>query len=195
MQNTQRNFRQFHRKIAPIVFLPLLATAVTGVLYRIGRSGGMSGSIAGQVMSIHTGEFLGEAIVPFYVLLIGLSLVAMIVTGLTMWRSRSAPGTVSRRGSSQKLSDRKIHSKLTPILFLPLAISAVTGVIYELGQDWFGLSPEQANFFMKIHQGSYLGSFLRVIYVLLIGAGLVALLITGINMTGIFHRKRKSTEA
>lgn len=187
MQDTQRNFRQFHRKAAPIVFLPLLATAITGVIYRVGRSGGMSGAIAGQVMSIHTGEFLGEAIVPFYVLLSGLSLVAMVVTGLTMWRSRS--------GNSPKLTDRKIHNKLTPILFLPLAISAVTGVIYELGQDWFGLSREQANFFMAIHQGSYLGSFLRVVYVLLIGVGLVALLITGINMTGIFRRKRKSIEA
>lgn len=188
MQNTQRDFRQFHRKIAPIVFLPLLATAITGVLYRVGRSWfGVSGATAGQIINIHTGGFLGEPLVPFYVAIVGLSLVAMIVTGVVMMRSR--------RSKSQKLTGRKVHRWLTPILFLPLAVSAVTGLIYELGQDWFGLSSDQAEFFLSIHQGSYLGSFLRNVYVLLIGVGLVALLITGINMTGIFRRKRKPTEA
>ncbi|MBD2090918.1 PepSY domain-containing protein [Microcoleus sp. FACHB-1515] len=187
MQDTKRNFRQFHRKIAPIVFLPLLATALTGVVYRVGRSWfGLPRSIAGVVISIHTGEFLGDPLVPFYVAIVGLSLIAMIATGLTMIRWR--------RGTSQKLTGRKIHRWLTPILFLPLAISAVTGIIYELGQDWFGLSPQQAAIFLGIHQGAYLGSFLRVVYVLLIGVGLVALLITGINMTGIFRHRRRSTE-
>lgn len=185
MQDTKRNFQQFHRKIAPIVFLPLLATALTGVLYRVGRSWfGWPRSIAESMMAIHTGEFLGEPLVPFYVAIVGLSLVAMVVTGLTMMRWRA--------GKQQKLTGRKIHRWLTPILFLPLAVSAVTGVIYELGQDWFGLSGRQAAFFLGVHQGAYLGSFLRVIYVLLIGVGLVALLITGINMTSIVRRKHSS---
>ena len=32
------NFRKLHRKIAPILFLPLLLSALTGISYRIGRS-------------------------------------------------------------------------------------------------------------------------------------------------------------
>ena len=101
-----------------------------------------------------------------------------------------------RRGNSSQrkpaqLSMRTFHRILAPIFFLPLAVSSLTGVIYALGEKWFGLSDEQIEIFLNIHQGSYLGSFFKSIYVLFVGLGLVALLITGIQMTGIF-RKRKS---
>jgi hypothetical protein len=179
-----RTFRQYHRKIAPIVFLPLLATALTGILYRLGQSWfDIPGGIAELLMVIHQGEFLGEPLVPIYVLLLGLGLLVMILTGLTLMR---------RRSSQQKLNSRKLHQWLTPILFLPLAISAVTGILYRLGKSWFGLPDQQAAIFLRIHQGTYLGSFFRIIYVLLIGAGLIALLITGISMTGIFRRRRQA---
>ena len=42
-------------------------------------------------------------------------------------------------------------------------------MIYRLGQAWFGLPPEQAALWLRIHQGAYLGPFLKPFYVLLLG--------------------------
>ncbi|HEY9634638.1 MAG TPA: hypothetical protein V6D14_14590 [Coleofasciculaceae cyanobacterium] len=183
-------FRKLHRKVAPIVFLPLALTAFTGIAYRLGESWfGMQGEAANIFMVIHQGEYLGSQLKPIYVLLVGLGLLGMIVTGLTMTRlfgsSRSArPGT--------KLDFRKVHRILSPLVFLPLVLSAVSGVIYRLGTSWFGMSSEQAELFMVIHQGEYLGDFFESIYVLLVGLGLLAMLVTGINMTRLFRRSRQN---
>jgi protein-S-isoprenylcysteine O-methyltransferase Ste14 len=178
-------FRRLHRKIAPILFLPLLASALTGVFYRLGRSWfGIPNSVAEFLMVIHQGEYLGVQLKPIYVLLLGLGLVGMIVTGLTMlkrYHNRS-------ERQSGKLDMRNVHRILAPFIFLPLIVSALTGVIYRLGRSWFGMSSEQAEFFMMIHQGSYLGSFFRSIYVLLVGVGLGVMLITGINMIRLFGK-------
>jgi uncharacterized iron-regulated membrane protein len=43
---------------------------------------------------------------------------------------------------------------------------------------------------MNLHQGSYFGAVGRPIYVLLVGLGLVILLITGIQMTPLFRKRR-----
>lgn len=187
MQNLQ--FRKFHRKIAPIVFIPLFLTAFTGMAYRLGRNWmGLSEEKADILLIIHQGEFLGEPLVPIYVLLVGLGLIAMIVTGLTMVRLAQ-----ERRKNAPKnspLNARKIHQILAPIVFLPLFLSASTGILYRLGETWFHIPDKISSLLMRIHQGSYFGSVGKTIYVALIGLGLIALLITGINMTGIFRKKR-----
>lgn len=178
-------FRKLHRRIAPILFLPLLASALTGVAYRLGRSWfGIPSSVANFFMVIHQGEYLGQPLVPIYVLLVGLGLIGMIVTGLTMIKRPS-----NRPQEQTKLTIQKLHQILAPIIFLPLLVSAVTGIVYRLGKDWFGLSNEQAAIFLRIHQGTYLGGFWRVVYVFLIGLGLVVMLITGIKMTSIFRKR------
>lgn len=179
------NFRKIHRQAAPLVFIPLFLTALTGVAYRLGRSWfGLSGDIAGLFMVIHQGEFLGEMLVPFYVLLMGLGLIGMVVTGLLMLRRKRNP-------TKELPKDHRGWHRLLAIAgFLPLTLSALTGIGYALGESWFGISPGVAGALMRIHQGAYLGSFLRAIYVLLVGLGLVGLLITGINMTGIFRKRR-----
>jgi uncharacterized iron-regulated membrane protein len=71
-----------------------------------------------------------------------------------------------------------------------LLLSASTGVAYRLGRAWFGISNEQASVLMNLHQGSYFGAVGRPIYVLLVGLGLVILLITGIQMTPLFRKRR-----
>ena len=79
------NWRKIHRFIAPILFLPLLLTTVTGVTYRLGRSWfGMSKDFAKVFLDIHQGAFLGADLRSFYVLLNGLGLVGLIVTGIVM---------------------------------------------------------------------------------------------------------------
>ena len=48
---------------------------------------------------------------------------------------------------------RKVHRKIAPILFLPLMLSALTGIGYRLGKSWFGMSGEQGEIFFIIYQG------------------------------------------
>lgn len=97
----------------------------------------------------------------------------------------------NRPQNQKKLTPQKFHQILSPIVFLPLLVTAVTGMTYRLGKAWFGMSNEQAAIFLRIHQGTYLGSFWRVVYVFLVGLGLVAMLSTGIRLTGIFPRSRR----
>ncbi|MEB3340152.1 PepSY domain-containing protein [Okeania sp.] len=81
----KQKFRQFHKIVAPIVFLPLFVTVITGVAYRLGRNWfGLSRDQAHILMVIHEGEYLGNEIKPFYVLLNGIGLVWMLVTGIVM---------------------------------------------------------------------------------------------------------------
>lgn len=77
--------RQLHKTVAPIVFLPLFVTIVTGVGYRLGRSWfGLTRDQAHILMVIHEGEYLGNDIKPFYVLLNGIGLLWMLGTGIAM---------------------------------------------------------------------------------------------------------------
>ncbi|MBC6477579.1 MAG: PepSY domain-containing protein [Hormoscilla sp. GM7CHS1pb] len=180
-------FRKIHRKLAPIIFIPLLLSALTGIIYRIGKSWfGMSSETADIFMVIHQGEYLGDQIKPIYVLLLGLGLIGMIVSGFTMIRRFSSDRPPSA------IDVRKIHRLLAPIFFLPLVVSALSGISYRLGKSWLGMSSEQAEIFMTIHQGSYLGSLLKPIYVLLVGLGLLGLIATGIKMLGWFRKNQGS---
>ena len=86
---------------------------------------------------------------------------------------------------------RKIHRFIAPILFLPLLLTTITGVIYRVGRSWFGMSKELGKVFLDIHQGAFLGADLRTFYVLLDGLGLIGLIITGLVMSGMFGRKRR----
>ena len=82
MKNT---FRKLHKILAPIVFLPLFVTTITGIAYRLGRNWfGLSKDQAHILMVIHEAEYLGEDIRPFYVLLNGIGLIWMLVTGIIM---------------------------------------------------------------------------------------------------------------
>ncbi|NES76208.1 MULTISPECIES: hypothetical protein [Okeania] len=85
---------------------------------------------------------------------------------------------------------RKWHRIIAPIVFLPLFLTVITGIGYRLGKSWFGLSSEQAEIFMVIHQGTYLGDDLKPFYVLLNGIGLIFMMVTGITMSGVFRKKR-----
>lgn len=188
MSSMNLNLRKLHRNLAPILFLPLLLSALTGVAYRVGRTWlGLPRRFGDIMMAIHEGRFLGRPLVPVYVLLMGLGLVALVVTGITLIKQRRKTSDV--QSNPTPFDFRLLHSFLAPIFFLPLLVSASTGVAYRLSTAWFGLSGEQAGFLMDIHEGSYLGSLLRVVYVLLVGLGLLALLVTGIQMTGIFRSR------
>lgn len=93
--------RKLHRAIAPIVILPLLITLFTGVFYRLSKDWfGLSRDQVHFLMTIHEGEYLGKTLEPFYVLLNGLGLLWMLVTGGIMafqhFKSPQSEKSVSR---------------------------------------------------------------------------------------------------
>lgn len=80
-----RQFRKLHQTVAPIVLLPLLITVLSGVTYRLGKSWlGLSRDQVHWLMVLHEGEYLGQALEPLYVLLNGLGLLWMLITGSVM---------------------------------------------------------------------------------------------------------------
>ncbi|MGF1494251.1 MAG: PepSY domain-containing protein [Microcoleaceae cyanobacterium] len=77
--------RKLHSSLAPVVLQPLIVTVFTGVAYRLGKSWlGLSRDQVHFLMVIHEGEYLGHTLEPIYVLLNGLGLLWMIVTGSAM---------------------------------------------------------------------------------------------------------------
>ncbi len=92
----QKTIRQWHAFLAPIVLLPLFVTVVTGIAYRLGKSWfGLSKEQVHFLMVIHEGEYLGHFFEPIYVLLNGLGLLWMLVTGtiilLSSWKKGGLP--------------------------------------------------------------------------------------------------------
>lgn len=161
--------RSFHRIVAPWFFILLLVTLITGITYRIGRAWfGMSKEMGGKILSVHVGGWMGDVASPIYVLLVGGGLLSLLVTGLVLlFKSRAKAGP------------RRAHRILAFILLLPLTASAVTGILFKLGEDWFHFSDSTLSVLMSIHQGSWLGKELRPYYILFIGLGLLALGIYG----------------
>lgn len=96
--------RKLHRTIAPVVLLPLLITVTTGVFYRLSKDWfGFSRDQVHFLMTLHEGEYLGPTLEPFYVLMNGLGLLWMLVTGSVMvWQnlSRSWKSKVKAESSS-----------------------------------------------------------------------------------------------
>ena len=84
-----QQFREFHRNFAPIILLPLVITVLTGMSYRIGKSWfGLSRDQVHFLMVIHEGEYLGKMLEPFYVLLNGLGVLWMLITGaVLLWQN------------------------------------------------------------------------------------------------------------
>lgn len=164
------NWRKLHRRTAPWLFLILAISALTGMGYRIGRKWfGMEKGAAAGLMDLHTGEWLGEGLSPFYVLVAGVGLVFLLATELVMLRQRGS-----------KIPVRVWHRVLGAVLLLPLLATAVTGAAYKVGHSWLGWGKGDGEWLMTIHEGAWLGPDLKPFYVLLTGGGLLALGVLGL---------------
>ena len=170
-------FRRFHRKFSPWLFALVAVSAATGVAFRAGKKWfGMDGQTGQSVMEWHTGEWLGPFLSPFYVLLTGAALLFLLVTGAAMLRQKAGKGSV-----------RIWHRVSGAVLMLPLAATAITGMLYKAGQAWFGITEDTAHLLMTIHEGAWLGRGLKVYYSVVLGCGLLA---SGFFGLALWRRKR-----
>ncbi len=76
--------RKLHRILAPIAILPLLLTAITGILYQIAVVSGNQPQFRG-LLALHQGKFGPLNLAPVYPILNGLGLITLAVTGILMW--------------------------------------------------------------------------------------------------------------
>ncbi len=87
---------------------------------------------------------------------------------------------------------RKYHRVLATIVFLPIALTVLTGMLATLIREWslpLGLTP---NFLIRIHTGEIF--HLEAVYPLLNGLGLIGLLVTGITMLQSRRKVQKSVK-
>ena len=172
--------RIVHRRLSPWVLPLLLLSAITGLVYRIGRAWfAMSKETGAKILHLHAGEWLGVHGSVLYVLLIGSTLLFLVFSGLWMWFTSKSP----------KPGVRKFHRVLAVAFALPLILSAVTGIAYQVSGKWFHVGEDRLKLLLSLHQGSWLGPDLRPFYILLLGAGVIALCITGFRMLS----RRKSS--
>ena len=79
-------------------------------------------------------------------------------------------------------NSRQFHKSLAPWVFLPLFISALTGLFYRVSKDFLGYSRDEVHWLMSLHEGEWLGENGELIYVILNSLGLIWMLITGFQM-------------
>ena len=79
-------------------------------------------------------------------------------------------------------NSRQLHKALAPWIFLPLFLSATTGLLYRVLKDLLGFSRDEAHWLMSLHEGEWLGEYGELIYVFLNSLGVIWMLITGFQM-------------
>ena len=164
--------RPLHRRLAPWLIAPLVVSAATGLLYRIGRSWfGLDRETGHEILDVHSGAWLGETGSSIYIAATGLGLLTLCVTGAwLLWRSRAKSGA------------RRLHRIVAWALLAPLTATALSGMAHHFGEVWFNWDKETMKTLMSIHQGSWLGPKLRPFYVLLVGGGLLVLIASGLGL-------------
>ncbi|MEB3337657.1 MAG: peptidase [Leptolyngbyaceae bacterium] len=82
MNSIKRAFRQYHRKLAIALSLPLILTVITGMSYTILDEWFSQSRLAQELLRIHSGSIFGLGKV--YPVLNGLGLLGLLITGLSM---------------------------------------------------------------------------------------------------------------
>ncbi|HEY9645213.1 MAG TPA: peptidase [Chroococcidiopsis sp.] len=85
---------------------------------------------------------------------------------------------------------RRYHRALGIIACLPLVLIVLSGLGYTILDEWLDVEG-MGSLMLKIHTLDFLG--LGKIYPVVAGLGLVGLLVTGMDLTGLFRRKRSAS--
>ena len=172
--------RLIHRRLAPWLFILLVLSAVTGLAYRVGKKWfGVDKEAGNFIMSLHTGEWAGSVFSTLQILTAGLGLLFLLGSGAAMFVK-----------SKSRQPMRLFHRLLGIMLLLPLTATALTGMAYKFGKDYFGISEETADLLMDIHEGGWLGKELKVYYVLTVGLGLLGAGLLGLGI--LLPKKRRA---
>jgi hypothetical protein len=79
----KRSFRKYHRILAPIIFLPLILTTITGMATTMTAEWHLNLGISRHLLlDVHTGEIFHLQGV--YPILNGLGIIGLLVTGISM---------------------------------------------------------------------------------------------------------------
>ena len=82
----QKASRSIHRSLVPFAALPLIITAISGVVFSVLDERGVD---ADWLLQIHTGHYGLINLQPYYANLLGLCVLILVITGSAMWwRSR-----------------------------------------------------------------------------------------------------------
>jgi hypothetical protein len=176
-------FRPLHRKISLWLALPLILSAASGVAYRAGRSWfGMSSKTGGDILSIHSWEWLGKVGGSVVIWLIGCGLLFLCISAAKMlWDSR-------RRVLHSPQKIRLWHRLVGAVFLLPLAVSAISGIAYRTGEAC-DMSEDTLDLLMSIHEGDWMGKDIKPFYISVLGLGLVLATVSGVVL---LFRKNKS---
>jgi hypothetical protein len=84
--------RLTHRLAAAVVSLPLIVSAITGISLHAGEKWfNISESSHKLLLSLHQGTWLGKDLRAYYIMLIGIGLIILCLTGLRMVLKKKAP--------------------------------------------------------------------------------------------------------
>ena len=86
MKNLKTNIRQTHRKVAAISAIPLLITIISGIIYSFLQPLGM---IVFWLIKWHTGNFGIINLQPFYSILLGITSIISIISGIRLLQKNS----------------------------------------------------------------------------------------------------------
>jgi hypothetical protein len=173
-----RVFRKLNVRIAPILLFPLLITSLTGIIIGLGnRLGVLPPVLIDALILIHQGGFLGQKLVPFYVLFLGLGVLAIGLNILIKVRDSLLSGKV-------KPFRANFYKIVALILVFPLGVCIETGVAIRLGTDWLDMTSQQTAIFESMHTGTGLPMVIGICYTLVTGFGLALLSIVGVE-TGL----------
>lgn len=86
---------------------------------------------------------------------------------------------------------RKYHRWLGIILALPLVTTILSGMGYTIADEWFHRKA-LGNLMVRIHTFQIL--HLEKLFPVLIGVGMIGLLITGLDMMGVFGKFSKPAQ-
>jgi hypothetical protein len=84
---------------------------------------------------------------------------------------------------------RKYHRLIATLFCFPLLFTALTGISAAVADTWFH-QENLAAFFIQVHTFQIFK--LDAILPILNGLGLVGLVATGLSMTGLFAKRRRS---
>jgi hypothetical protein len=81
-----------------------------------------------------------------------------------------------------KSTIRRYHNILSLFIIAPLFLTAATGVLYQIGKLWFGISKENLKLLLRLHQMSILGETAKAIYAPTLGFFSLFMICSGIYM-------------